>query len=316
MGMVSDFIDGIGDWFNDMIQKVLKQGIKSCFDNIQDILDTTYKSSTKDNGLINIFLAKHPAQFTGSVGNASGGYGIWATIENLCNDVVVPIAGFILTIILVSDLITMCIRGNNFKDVDETIIIKWIIKCLCGVLLVSNTYYIASGLFSFGTNVCANGISTVLNGNLSTTDYSTALYDSLGSYSNGALLIMLLLSFLIMVAVFLLTVVIVLVMASRMIEVFMYLGVSPIPMATMMNEGWSSVGKNWIKGVIALSFQGFFIVIALAIFKTIFNNVVLSISKADDGVIMSLLLLAGYSAALIYTVLRSGSISKSIFNAS
>jgi hypothetical protein len=119
-----------------------------------------------------------------------------------------------------------------------------------------------------------------------------------------------------MVAVFLLTVVIVLVMASRMIEVFMYLGVSPIPMATMMNEGWSSVGKNWIKGVIALSFQGFFIVIALAIFKTIFNNVVISISKADDGVIMSLLLLAGYSAALIYTVLRSGSISKSIFNAS
>ena len=316
MGMVSDFIDGIGEWFDDLIQGVLKDGIESCFKNIQDILDTTYKNSSKDGSLMNTFLVKHPAQFTGGIGSAVGGYGIWAQIETLCNNVVVPIAGFILTIVLMNDLISMVIRGNNFKDVDETIILKWIIKCLCGVLLVSNTYYIASGLFSFGTNVCANGIATVFNGGLTSADYADALYGKLGHYSNGSLLIMLLLSFLIMVAVYLLTVVIVIVMASRMIEVFMYLGVSPIPMATMMNESWSSVGKNWIKNILALSFQGFFIVIALAIFKTIFNTAIASIMTASDGVIMSLLLLAGYSAALIYTVLRSQSISRSIFAAS
>ena len=49
----------------------------------------------------------------------------------------------------------MVIRGNNFKDFDDSIFIKWIIKAVCGVILVANTYYIASALFSFGTNGAA-----------------------------------------------------------------------------------------------------------------------------------------------------------------
>ena len=60
-----------------------------------------------------------------------------------------------------NDLIQTVLRGNNFKDFDETIIIKWLIKALCGVLLVSDTYYIASALFTFGTNVCSNGLATL-----------------------------------------------------------------------------------------------------------------------------------------------------------
>ena len=55
----------------------------------------------------------------------------------------------------------MVLRGNNFKDFDDSIIIKWIIKALRGVILVSNTYYIASALFGLGTNVCSNGLTTL-----------------------------------------------------------------------------------------------------------------------------------------------------------
>lgn len=312
MGVVSDFIDGIKDWFNDTIHDVLEGGITSNFENISDVLTSTYTSATEDDGLMSIFLTSHPARFTGTTTISS--VPVWATIERLCNNVVVPIAGFILTVILLSDLIQTVMRGNNFKEIDDSIFIKWIIKSVCGILLVSNTYYIASGLFSFGTNVCANGLSYLISGNLksiSITEFKAAL----SNYDNGEMLMMLCISFVILIAIMLLTVAIVIVLASRMIEIFMYLGVSPIPMATMLNNEWGQVGKNWIKGVIALSFQGFFIIIALGIFKTIFNNVIVSITNVEDGVIMSMLMLAGYSAALIYTVLRSGQISKSIFNA-
>lgn len=44
----------------------------------------------------------------------------------------------------------------------------------------------------------------------------------------------------------------------------MYLSIAPIPMATMVDSGeWASIGKNWIKQLLALSFQGFFILVAL-----------------------------------------------------
>ena len=157
MGVISDAIDALEDWCCDLF----KDGIKSQFDGISDLLTDTFATTTGSGGsggLVSSFLTKHPAQFTGG---SSGGTAIWTTIETLCNNVVVPIGGFILTVILLNELCQMVIRGNNFKDFDDSIFIKWIIKALCGVILVANTYYIASALFSFGTNVCSNGITTL-----------------------------------------------------------------------------------------------------------------------------------------------------------
>ena len=87
-------------------------------------------------------------------------------------------------------------------------------------------------------------------------------------------------------------------------------------MATMMDSGeWASIGKNWIKQLLALSFQGFFIVVALGIFKTLFSNMIATLNSSKDGVIMQMAMLMGYTAALIFTILRTGAISKSVFNA-
>lgn len=312
MGVVSDAIDALENWCCNLF----KDGIKSQFDSISELLTDTFDTTTGNTGLIQSFLTKHPAQFTGSAGSAPTGCGIWSTIETLCNNVVVPIGGFILTIILLNDLIQTVIRGNNFKDFDDSIFIKWIIKALCGVILVSNVFYIASGLFSFGTNVCANGL-TSLFGSGSYLSTTLALKKSaLNSLGLGELITVWFISLIVHLGVMILMVAIVITLASRIIEVFMYLSISPIPMATMMDGGeWSGIGKNWIKQLLALSFQGFFIIVALAIFKTLFSNMITALNSGADGVIMQMAMLLGYTAALIFTILRTGAISKSVFNA-
>lgn len=150
MGVISDAIDSLQEW----CENLFKDGIKSQFDSISDLMTETFHKTMEDGGLISTFLTGHPASFSGS---ASDGTTIWSTIETLCNNVVVPIGGFILVIILLNDLIQTVIRGNNFKDFDNSIFIK----ALCGVILVSNVFYIASALFLFGTDACANGITTL-----------------------------------------------------------------------------------------------------------------------------------------------------------
>ena len=283
MGVISDAIDALEDWCCDLF----KDGIKSQFDGISELLTDTFAQTTGSGAkgnLVSNFLTKHPAQFTGTAGSAPTGYGIWATIETLCNNVVVPIGGFILTVILLNELCQMVIRGNNFKDFDDSIFIKWIIKALCGVILVANTYYIASALFSVGTNVCSNGLATLFGSG----DYlsnSLALKKSaLNSLGLGEL------------------------MTVWLISLIVHLGV--------MDSGeWASIGKNWVKQLLALSFQGFFIVVALGIFKTLFSNMITSLNSSSDGVIMQMAMLMGYTAALIFTILRTGAISKSMFNA-
>ena len=310
MGVVSDAIDALEDWCCDLF----KDGIKSQFDGISDLLTDTFSQTTGSDGLVSTFITNHPSKFTGG---GTGGTAVWTTIETLCNNVVVPIGGFILTVILLNELIQMLLRGNNFKDFDDSIFIKWIIKALCGVILVANTYYIASALFSFGTNVCANGLTTLFG---SGGDYlSTTLSikkSALSDLGLGELMTVWFISLIVHLGIMILIVAIVITLASRIIEIFMYLSIAPIPMATMMDSGeWASVGKNWIKQLLALSFQGFFIVVALAIFKTLFNNMITSLNASSDGVIMQMAMPMGYTAALIFTVLRTGAVSKSIFNA-
>ena len=312
MGIISDAIDALEDWCCDLF----KDGIKSQFDSISELLTDTFAQTTgsgSSGGLVSSFITQHPSQFTGG---ASGGTTIWTTIETLCNNVVVPLGGFILTIILLNDLIQTVLRGNNFKDFDDSIIIKWIIKALCGVILVSNTYYIASALFGFGTNVCSNGLTTLFG----TGDYlDTALAlkkSALSGLSLGELMTVWFISLIVHLGVMILIVAIVITLASRIIEVFMYLSVAPIPMATMMDSGeWASIGKNWIKQLLALSFQGFFIIVALGIFKTLFANMITTLNAGTGSVIMQMAMLLGYTAALIFTILRTGAISKSVFSA-
>ncbi len=310
MGVISDAVDALEDWCCDLF----KDSIKSQFDGISDLLTDTFSQTTGSSGLVSTYLTSHPASFTGN--SAGTGTHIWTTIETLCNNVVVPIGGFILTIILLNDLIQTVIRGNNFKDFDDSIFIKWIIKALCGVILVSNVFYIASGLFSFGTNVCSNGLSTLFG----TGDYlSTALAlkkSALSDLGLGELMTVWFISLVVHLGIMIMIVAIVITLASRIIEVFMYLSIAPIPMATMMDSGeWSGIGKNWVKQLLALSFQGFFIIVALGIFKTLFANMISTLNAGGDGVIMQMAMLLGYTAALIFTVLRTGAVSKSVFNA-
>lgn len=312
MGVISDAIDALQDWCCDLF----KDGIKSQFDGISGLLSDTFTETTGSGGsggLVSDFVTKHPSKFTGG---GTGGSAVWSTIETLCNNVVVPIGGFVLTIILLNELIQMILRGNNFKDFDDSIFIKWIIKALCGVILVANTFYIASALFSFGTNVCANGLTTLFGSGAYLSEDLTLNTAALDDLELGELMTVWFISLIVHLGIMILIVAIVITLASRMIEVFMYLSVAPIPMATMMDSGeWSGIGKNWIKQLLALSFQGFFIIVALAIFKTLFANMIATLNASTDGVILQMAMLMGYTAALIFTILRTGAISKSIFNA-
>lgn len=315
MGVVQDFVDSIENWFENLI----KNGIMGQFDSIGDLMKNSFNgadtSSSSFSGMINTFLKVHPANFTGG-STASGSTTIWSTIETICNNAVVPIAGMILVIFLLNDLIQMVIRGNNFKEFDDSIFIKWIIKSLCGVILISNVYYIASGLFSFGTDATAKAIGSLFSTNVADIGLKKS---ALNNLELGELLTVYLISLIVHLGVIIMIVAIIIVLASRIIEVFMYLGISPIPVATLIDGGeFGSIGKNWIKQLTSLSFQGFFIILAIGIFKTLFNNMIATINGStpgSGGIIMQMALLLGYTCALIFTVLRTGAISKSAFNA-
>ena len=73
MGVISDAIDALEDWCCDLF----KDGIKSQFDGISELLTDTFAQTTGSGAkgnLVSNFLTKHPAQFTGTAGSAPTGY--------------------------------------------------------------------------------------------------------------------------------------------------------------------------------------------------------------------------------------------------
>lgn len=53
------------------------------------------------------------------------------------------------------------------------------------------------------------------------------------------------------------SVLIAVILYGRMIEIYLYVSVAPIPVATVTNREWGSIGTNYLKGLVALAFQGF-----------------------------------------------------------
>jgi hypothetical protein len=311
--IVQDAIDAIQNWF----KGVLADGIVGSLQSTSNTLNSTF--NTSNQGVMTSLLSDTPDKFTGSTDpNATP---IWSGIETITNNAIVPIALFILIIVLVYELIQMVVSGNNFRDFDTSIFFKWSVKAVCGILLVSNVFYIVTNVFGFGSTAVTSGLTSLFPDGqsfLNSATISGSLRSNLVNLGIGDLVVLLILSFLIAIVTFIVLGAIIIVLASRMIEVFMYLSISPIPMATMMNRDWGEIGKNWLRNILALAFQGFFIVVALTIFKVLLGNVITQMSNIGSNAAAingSMAMMLGYIVALIFTVFRSSNISKSVFSA-
>ena len=314
--IVSDLMSSLEEW----LKGKLADGIVGCLQSTCDTLSNTFSSDNK--GMMKMFLKDRPEEFTGVT---SGGTPIWSGIETITNNAIVPIAMFVLVVVLLYELIQMVISGNNFREFDMGIFFKWSVKALCGILLISNVFYIATNVFLFGSSAVNEGLSTLFSGSFFTSGdphLSSTLRSKLMTLEVGTLLILLLLACLIAIVAFVVLGAIIVVLSSRMIEIFMYLSISPIPMATMMNNDWGQIGKNWLRNILALAFQGFFIVVALTIFRVILSNVITQMASIGTGstvtsgaITGSMAMLLGYVIALIFTIFRSSQISKSVFSA-
>ena len=98
--------------------------------------------------------------------------------------------------------------------------------------------------------------------------------------------------------------------ARRRALTLLYCSVSPIPFATMTNREWGQIGNNYLKGLFALGFQGFLIMICVGIYAVLVNDMIIA-----DNLHSAIFSLAAYTVILCFSLFKSGALAKSIFNA-
>ena len=237
--------------------------------------------------------------------------GVFNMIRSLSETAILPIAGLILAFVMTLELIQLITDKNNLHDVDTWMFFKWIFKTACAVLIVTNTWSIVMGVFDVAQSV-VNSASGVVAGNASidissvTADLDTRLMEM----DLGPLFGLWFQSLFVGITMWALSICIFIIAYGRMVEIYLVTSVAPIPMATMTNREWGQMGQNYLRSLFALGFQAFLIIVCVGIYAVLVQDI-----ATETDVIAAIWGCVGYTVLLCFTLFKTGSLSKAVFNA-
>ena len=281
----------IADWLKD----ILIDGIMS---NLSGMFDSTNQKI---------------GEIAGNVGTTPQAWngGVFTMIQNLSETVIVPIAGLILAFVMTLELIQLITEKNNLHDLDTWMFFKWAFKSAAAVLIVTNTWNIVMGVFDVAQSV-VNRASGVIVGNTSIdiSSVTNGLEARLQSMEVGELFGLWFQSLFVGITMQAITICVFLVTYGRMIEIYLVTSVAPIPMASMMSKEAGGMGQNYLRSLFALGFQAFLIIVCVAIYAVLVQTI--SISGDLSAAMWSCM---GYTVLLCFSLFKTSSLAKSVFNA-
>ena len=287
-----DFLwDAITEWLKEILVSGIMSNLSGMFDGVNEKV-----------GEISTQVSMTPQAWNG---------GIFNMVQNLSQNVVLPVAGVILAFVMTLELVQILMDKNNFHDVETVVFFKWIFKTACAILIVSNTWTIVMGIFDVAQSV-VNQASGIIIGNTSI-DLNSVMPDMeerLMEMELGPLFGLWFQSLFVGITMWALTICIFIITYGRMLEIYLVTSVAPIPMAAMLGKEWGGMGQNYLKSLFALGFQAFLIMVCVAIYAVLVQNI-----SVSDDISAAIWTCMGYTVLLCFTLFKTGSLAKSVFSA-
>lgn len=195
------------------------------------------------------------------------------------------------------------------QKVVPTMFFKYFVKMWIAVYLVSHTFDIAMAVFDIGQSV-VNSSSGIIRGNtaIDISSLSMQMQAAMATMAIGELVTLALETLVVSWCLKILSVVITVIMYGRMIEIYLYTSLAPIPFATMSNREWGHVGTNYFRGLFALAFQAFLMMVCVAIYAALIGSI-----RVSSDIHSALFGTMAYTVILCFSLLKTGSLSKQIF---
>src|SRR5574344_2448532 len=288
-------MDKIWDKIEEAIHDFLSDVCGGIFVNIFDDVNAS-------TGKIAAEVGKTPSQWN---------IDIFTMIKNLSNNVIIPIAGLIITFVLCYEIITSITEKNNMHDIGTETFFKFIFKACVAVFLLSHTFDIVMAIFDVGQWVVNQSAASISKDtNVDVLSMYNQFKAGLDAMDIGGLFLLMIEALIVSLAVKAIAILVTVVLVNRMIEIYLYCSIAPIPFATMTNREWGGMGTNYLKSLLSLAFRAFFIMVIVGIYAMLVKG----IADATD-LHTTLLKIGAYSVILCMSLFKTSSISKSIFNA-
>ena len=289
--MFDNIFEAIEQWMRELLSGMISSNLSTMFTDVNE-----------KTGEIAAQVGQTPQGWNGN---------IFSLIRNLSDSVIMPIAGMVITFVLCYELITMLTEKNNMHEIDTWMFFKYFFKMWVAVYLVGHTFEITMAVFDVGQYVVsAAGGAISGQTSINVDSLITQMDAAMVSMGIGELAVLALETMLVSLGMKIMSVIITVILFVRMIEIYLYTSVAPIPFATLSNREWGQVGNNYFRGLFALGFQGFFMMICIGIYSVLVSSIQISgdMHSALFGV-------AAYTVALCFGLTKTGGLSKAIFGA-
>ena len=283
--------DKVTEWLKELLIGSIMSNLTGLFDNVNRQV-----AGIADN------VGATPQAWNG---------GVFGMIRNLSDNVILPIAGVILALVATLELIQMIVDRNNMHDMDTFMLAKWVFKTACAVVIVTNTWNIVMAVFDVAQSVVSRASGLVIaDTDIRIDSVIVGLEAKLAEMELGALFGLWVQSMFVGFTMWALAICIFIITYGRMIEIYLVTSVAPIPMATMANREWGQMGQNYLRGLFALGFQAFLIIICVASYAILVRGI-----AVESDVSTAIWTCMGYTVLLCFTLFKTSSLARSIFHA-
>lgn len=287
---MQSIIDSIVEWLKELLVTGIMSNLTSTFDSVNAQV-----------GQIATEVGMTPSAFSPAIFNM---------IKNLSENVIMPIAGLLLTFIACYELIQLVISHNNLANFETWIFFKWVFKTFVAVTLITNTMNITMAVFDVAHHVVSQAGGIITGSTAIDASTLATMQSTLEAKDVGELLGIFLMSFIVQFLVYILSALIFVIVYARMIEIYLMVSLAPLPFATFGNKEQSMIGQNYLRSLFALGFQGFLIMVCVGIYAVLIQSIAFS-----TDIIGSLWGVVGYTVLLAFTLFKTGSVAKSVLHA-
>lgn len=236
---------------------------------------------------------------------------IFQMVHSLSETVILPVAGVILAFVMTLELVQLLLDKNNYHEIENAVIFKWIFKTACAILIVSHTWDIVMGVFDLTQQVVNQAAGVIIGDTaIDIMEVMEDLEERLTAMDLGPLIGLWFQSLFVGLTMWALVICIFIIVYGRMIEIYLMASMAPVPMAAMLGREFGGMGQNYLRSLFALGFQAFLIMVCVAIYAALVQHIVLS-----DNISTAIWTCMGYTVLLCFTLFKTGSLSKAIFGA-
>ncbi len=232
---------------------------------------------------------------------------IFGMIRNISETVIMPIAGIILTFVACYELIQLIISYNNLANFETWFIFKWVFKTFIAVEIITHTFDFTMAVFDVAQYVILNAGGVIVSSTAVDASALATMQSTIEAMDIWSIFALFFQVSIIMIVTQILSKLIFVIIYVRMIEIYMYVSLAPIPLATFANKEQSSVCINYGKSLFALGLQGFLIMICVGIYAALIQSLAFS-----SDIVGSLWGVVGYTILLAFSLFKTNTVAKAI----